>query len=163
MKRWQLVMNLQHKVAYHKSPWAGYTFLAFYSIRIISSIWELGYICELLEDVFYTFNVQKFLTLVLGTWYIFYWMDGWLVGWMDRWMDGWMDGWTNGWKMCLSDMSRTLNTILIQIYTSCASVPFASILWPSFSLRNFMCWMKTVSTYSKVIGINSKHWVFTKR
>ena len=84
-------MNLQRKVAYHKSPWAGYTFLAFYSIRIISSIHgELGYICELFENVFYIFNTQKFLAMVLGTWYIFYQMDGWLAGWMDGWMDKWI-------------------------------------------------------------------------
>ena len=35
--------------------------------------------------------------MVLGTWYIFYQMDGWLAGWMDGWKDGWMGGQLTQW------------------------------------------------------------------
>ena len=84
-----------------------------------------------------------------GTWYIFCWMDG------------WMDGRTDGWTICISAMSRILDVTLIQIYTSYGSVLSGSVPWPSFSLTSFMCWMKTISTDSNVIGIDNKHWVFT--
>lgn len=98
--------------------------------------------------MYFIFLIYRKRTVVLGTWYIFYQKDGWLAGWMDGQMDK---------KRVYLTCPGLLNTILIQIYTSCASEPSMSILRAIFQPQEFHVLKEIVSTYSEVIGIESKH------
>lgn len=81
--------------------------------------------------------------MVLGTWYIFYGMDGWMDGWTDKWMN-------NVYIWVVWDFRYDTNP------NWHLTVPSVSVPWPSFSLKNFTCWVETISTYSIVTGIENK-------